>query len=79
MPDVLKEMNNNEWRNCFKDDTITECQFADFNKHGTHCCTIDEIVQTRWYGCKPQDIINKKSKEYEEEEKNRRLLPKLGG
>ena len=56
---------NTECRNCFKSDTETDCVFASFNENSVHCCTIDRIVQTRWYGCKPQEIINKKSKELE--------------
>jgi len=58
-------MQNNEYRNCFKTDSEPECPFADFNQYGTHCCTIDEIIQTRWYGCVPQEIIDKISKEYD--------------
>ena len=64
-------MKNTEYRDCFKNDTESNCVFADVNKSGTHCCTIDRIVQTRWYGCVPQKIIYKVSrileKEFEEE------------
>lgn len=52
---------NTEWRGCFKTDTEPECVFADFDKNDTHCCTIDRIIQTRWYGCRPQEVINKVS------------------
>jgi hypothetical protein len=60
-------MKNTEYRNCFKTDTEGECVFASFNESGVHCCTIDRIVQTRWYGCKPQEIIDKKSETLAEE------------
>lgn len=59
------KMENSEYRGCFKTDEEIECVFASFNEYGTHCCTVDRIVQTRWYGCIPQDVINKKSKELE--------------
>jgi len=52
-------MKNDEYRNCFKTDDIEECVFAAKNEYGTHCCTIDHIVQTRWYGCVPQEVIDK--------------------
>ena len=55
---------NSEYRNCFKTDTEPECKFAGFNPHGVHCCTIDCTVHTRWYGCTPQEIIDKISKKY---------------
>jgi hypothetical protein len=58
---------NTEYRNCFKTDTEPECPFADFNEYGTNCCTIDNIVQTRWYGCVPQEVIDKESEKYENE------------
>lgn len=58
---------NTEWRGCFKTDTEASCVFASFNEYGTHCCTIDGIVQTRWYGCIPQDVINKESIKLENE------------
>jgi len=61
-------MKNTKWRGCFKTDNEPECVFASFNKYGTHCCTIDKIIQIRWYGCKPQEIIDKQSKKLEEEE-----------
>ena len=60
-------MDNSEYRNCFKTDTEPECVFAWFTEGGVHCCTIDRIVHTRWYGCTPQEIIDKKSKILEEE------------
>jgi hypothetical protein len=61
-------MKNTKYRNCFKTNTESECVFASFTKSGgVHCCTIDRIIQTRWYGCIPQEIIDKKSKELEEE------------
>ena len=59
-------MKNTKYRNCFKTNTESECVFASFTKGGVHCCTIDKIIQTRWYGCEPQEIIDKKSKELEE-------------
>ena len=59
-------MENTKYRDCFKNDTESECVFAGFNRYGTHCCTVDGVIHTRWYGCKPQEIIDKKSKELEE-------------
>lgn len=63
-------MKNTEYRGCFKNDTEIECVFASFNEYGIHCCTIDRIVQTRWFGCTPQKIINKISTELEYELQN---------
>jgi hypothetical protein len=60
-------MKNTEYRDCFKTDTETECVFASFNEYGNHCCTIDKVVCVRWFGCRPQEIINKVSKKLEDE------------
>jgi len=64
---TIRKRNNSDYRECFNSDTEPICIFASFNEYGNHCCTIDRIVQTRWYGCRPQEIIDRKSKELEEE------------
>lgn len=60
-------MKNTVYRDCFKSDVEAGCIFAGFNASGNHCCTIDRIVQTRWFGCTPQNIINKISKIIEDQ------------
>ncbi len=52
-------MTNNDYRRCFNSETEPECVFAGFIEKGVHCCTVDGIVQTRWYGCRPQEAIDK--------------------
>ena len=52
-------MKNTDYRNCFLSDSEPNCKFADFNKGGNHCCTVDGIVSIRYYGCRPQEAINK--------------------
>ena len=56
-------MENTEYRNCFVTDDIAECVFASKNENGTHCCTVDGVIHTRWYGCHPQEEIDKLDKE----------------
>ena len=60
-------MKNTKYRDCFKSDTESACVFAGINKYGNGYCTIDNITNIRWYGCKPQEIINKRSKIFEKE------------
>ncbi len=60
-------MKNTEYRDCFKNDTESNCVFVGINKHGNSYCTIDNITNIRHYGCKPQEIINKRSKIIKEE------------
>jgi hypothetical protein len=52
-------MKNTEYRDCWRTDDTSECVFACKNEYGVHCCSIDGIVQTRWYGCTPQEVIDK--------------------
>jgi hypothetical protein len=59
-------MKNAEYRHCFKTEKEIDCIFASFNENGIHCCTIDKVIQTRWYGCCPQEVIDKESKKLEE-------------
>lgn len=58
---------NDQFRDCFSDH-VADCPFAGHNEYGTPCCTIDCIVQTRYYGCVPQEVINKISRQWDEED-----------
>ena len=50
-----------KWRACLDDKRgWGNCPFMAFNEYGTACCTIDKIVQVEFYGCIPQEILDKK-------------------
>ena len=58
-------MKNTTYRKCF-DTLLGNCPFACYNKYGVKCCSIDGIVQIKFYGCTPQNIINKISDNFDE-------------
>jgi len=47
-----------EWRGCIGD-PAGNCPYVCFNENGVPKCSIDNIVQVRWYGCRPSEIIAK--------------------
>ena len=54
-------INNNKntiYRNCL-DDIDGNCPYMYLNKYGIACCRIDKIIQVEFYGCVPQEIIDK--------------------
>lgn len=61
-------MKNTDYRHCIKGFSQTiDYPFVSKNEYGIDCCTIDKIVQVTYYGCTPQEIINKQSDKYEKE------------
>ena len=54
----INQKPDTEYRNCF-DENEGDCPYMVINKYGTECCSIDHIVQVKWYGCTPQEIIDK--------------------
>lgn len=60
-------MKNTEYRNCFERGEEF-CVFANFNGHKVECCTIDRITHIEWFGCVPQEAIDKLSEKLEKEE-----------
>lgn len=50
------------YRNCI-DNTKGNCPFLYFNQYNVECCSIDNIVQGKYYGCTPQSVIDKKNKQ----------------
>ena len=61
----LNRAKNDVYRSCFSD-TEGDCLHASKNDYGVSFCSIDLIVQIDFYGCTPQDIINKRSVVYDE-------------
>lgn len=49
---------NTKYRHCV-DEEKGDCPFMRKNEYNVPCCSIDGIIQVRWYGCIPQDILDK--------------------
>jgi len=47
-----------KYRNCI-DGEKGNCPFMKYNEYGTATCSIDNIMQVEWYGCIPQEILDK--------------------
>ena len=51
-----------QFRHCVEGGTAN-CPYVSVNRQGTWCCTIDNIVQVKHFGCTPVDVISKIDKE----------------
>ncbi len=67
-------MKNNDkntiYRNCV-DEKDGDCPYMYMNEFGTECCSIDKIIQVKFYGCIPQHVLDKV-----EEKSNQQMQPK---
>ena len=52
---------NYRYRDCI-DSEKGNCPHLVFNKHNVECCGIDNIVQVRWFGCKPVHAFRNKER-----------------
>ena len=62
---IIMKLNNDEmgvWHNCV-DKVKGDCPFMKRNQYKVATCSIDGIVQVEFYGCVPQEIIDKKGAE----------------
>lgn len=58
---MQNKSSNTTYRNCV-DDVQGNCPFMRLNKFATECCSIDSIVQVKYFGCIPQQVLDKKEK-----------------
>jgi len=59
-------MDDNKYRYCVSNHK-GNCQYMILNKYNVPCCSLDGIVQVKYFGCVPIEIKNKlkRSKKYE--------------
>ena len=50
-------MENTEFRSCKQDGN--DCVFCGKTEYGGDCCTLDRIAQVTYYGCVPQEVIDR--------------------
>lgn len=48
---------DNVYRNC--KDLAGDCEYVRTDEYGTAYCKLDGIIQVEYFGCRPQDVIDK--------------------
>ena len=49
---------NTIYRNCL-DENEGNCSYVCLNEYKSARCSIDNITQVEWYGCVPQEILDR--------------------
>jgi len=51
-------MDDNKYRNCISNHK-DNCQYMVLNKYNVPCCSLDNLVQVKYFGCRPSEVKNK--------------------